>query len=141
MKNHLIKIASLAVTTILSYSMSNPHSAQAINNVPEIFLTAQTTKIPVKIEPNVVIDDVIQENSKATNEPIAVTQTLNKLSEKSKIEYKFLNANGQKKFVKAKVGNWQYNLEKKTSQPLIDPGIVLGLGLIGVSRLCAKKRP
>ncbi|OZH53380.1 hypothetical protein AFK68_17990 [Hydrocoleum sp. CS-953] len=141
MKNHLIKIASVAVGTILTYSTINLNSARAINNLSEFFLTAQTTKIPIKIEPNYVIDDVIQGNSKVTNEAIVVTQTLNKLPEKSNLEYKFLHANRQTKFVKAKVGNWQYNLEKKSSQLPIDPGIVLGVGLISLGRLCSKKRP
>ena len=141
MKNHLIKIASVAVTTILSYNTINLNSVQAANHFSEFFLTAKTTQTTVKIEPNTVIDDVIQPNSKASNESIEVTQTLNKLPEKSNLEYKLLHANSQTKFVTAKVGNWQYNLHKKNSQPLIDPGILLGVGLISVSRLCAKKRP
>ncbi|MEM1172976.1 MAG: hypothetical protein AAGJ08_28890 [Cyanobacteria bacterium P01_H01_bin.35] len=142
MKNHFLKIAFVTFGTILTYSMININSAQAINNLSEISLTAQTTKIPIKIGPNSVIDDVIQQNSKATNEAIVVTQALNKLPKKSNLEYKFLHANSQTKFVKAKVGNWQYNnLEKKTFQLPIDPGIVLGVGLITVGRLCAKKRP
>ncbi|NEQ37644.1 MAG: hypothetical protein F6K40_15785 [Okeania sp. SIO3I5] len=132
MKNHFLKIASLAVGTILTYSMSNLNSAQAINNVSnisDIFLTAQTTKIPVNIEPNVVIDDGSQPNSKATNEATAIRQTLNKVPEKSNLESKFLPANSQTKFVNSKVGNLQ-----------LDSGIVLGVGLISVSRLFAKKR-
>jgi len=139
MKNNFLKIAFVAVGTILTYSMSNLNSARAINNVSEIFFTAPTTKIPVKIDPNVVIDNVIQPNSKATNEIIAITQNINKLPEKSNLEYKFLYANSQTKFMKGKVGNWQYNLNQENPQLPIDSGIVLGVILISVSRLFPKK--
>ena len=139
MKNHFFKIASVAVGTILTYSISNLNFAQAINNVSEIFLTAQVTKTPVKIEPNIVFDNAIQPNSEATNEAIAITQILNKLPEKSNLEYKFIPVNSQTKFVKSKVRNRQYNVNKKNSQLPIDLGIVLGVGLISVSHLFAKK--
>ncbi len=140
MKNNLIKVASVAVTTILSYSTINLTSAQAANHFSEFFLTAKTTQSTVKIEPTAVINDVIKPNSKAIASSIGVAQLINIWLEKTNLEYKFLNAKSQTKFVTAQVGNWQYNLHKKTSQPLIDPGIVLGIGLISVSRLFAKKR-
>lgn len=140
MKNHFLNIAFVAIGTILTYSMSNINSAQAINHVSEFFLTAQTTKISVKIEPNSVIDDVIKPNSKSAIASLAATQIINKLPEKSNWEYKFIHANSPIKLVKNKVENWQYNLHQENFKLPIDPGIVLGVGLISVSRLFAKKR-
>ena len=97
MKNHFIKIASLAFTTILSYSTIDLNSAQAANHFSEFFLTAQTTQSTLKIEPTAVIDDVIKPNSKAIASSIAVAQLINIWLEKTNLEYKFLNAKSQTK--------------------------------------------
>ncbi|NEQ74934.1 MAG: hypothetical protein F6K23_18960 [Okeania sp. SIO2C9] len=141
MRNPFIKIASITISTILSCSTIDINSAQAANNVSEFFLTAQATKKDLKIEPTTIIDDVI--NSKANNEAIAVTKLLITLLQNSNLELKFLYTYSQKDLMMAKVGNWKYSLNphQETSQPLIDPGTLLGVGLISISYLLAKKRP
>ncbi|RQH32869.1 hypothetical protein D5R40_21905 [Okeania hirsuta] len=81
-----IKIASIIISTILSYSTIDINSAQAANNnASEFFLTAQATQTDVKIEPTIVIGDVI--NSKANNEAIAVTKLLILLLQNSNLEF------------------------------------------------------
>ena len=141
MRNPLIKIASITISTILSYGTIDINSAQAANNVSEFFLTAQANKIDIQIESTTIIDDVI--NSKATNEAIAVTKLINVLLQNSDLELNFFYTNSKKDLVMAKVGNWKYSLnpDRETSQPLIDPGTLLGVGLISISYLLAKKRP
>jgi hypothetical protein len=114
MKNHFFKIISITVWTIISYNMSNLNSVQASNNLSNFFLTNKTTK----------------------------TQIIsNTLPEKSNWKCKLINSQSQTKFVQANVESWQYNTHNKTYQPLIEPGIVLGIGLISVSYLFRKKRP
>ena len=117
------------------------NSAQAANDVSEFFLTAQATQTDIKIEPTTVIDDVI--NSKVNNEAIAVTKLITLLLQKSNLKLKFIYTHSQTDLMMAKVGNWKYSLNshQETSQPLIDPGTLLGVGLISTSYLLAKKRP
>ncbi|NEP89632.1 MAG: hypothetical protein F6K18_23915 [Okeania sp. SIO2C2] len=137
-----IKIASITISTILSYSTIDINSAQAANNnASEFFLTAQATQADVKIDPTTVIGDVI--NSKANNEAIAVTKLLILLLQNSNLELKFLYTYSQTDLMMAKVGNWKYSLNphQETSQTLIDQVTILGVGLISISYLLAKKRP
>lgn len=141
MRNPFIKIASITISTILSCSTMDINSAQAANDVSEFFLTAQATQTDIKIEPTTVIDDVI--NSKVNNEAIAVTKLITLLLQKSNLKLKFIYTHSQTDLMMAKVGNWKYSLNshQETSQPLIDPGTLLGVGLISTSYLLAKKRP
>ncbi|NEO55470.1 MAG: hypothetical protein F6K54_21790 [Okeania sp. SIO3B5] len=141
MRNPFIKITSITISTILSCSTININSAQAANNVSEFFLTAQANQTDIKIEPTTVIDDVI--NSKANNEAIAVTKLIALLLQKSTLKLNFLYTYSQTDLMMAKVGNWKYSLnpDQENSQPLIDPGTLLGVGLISTSYLLAKKRP
>ena len=114
MKNHFLKIFSITVGTILSYNMINLNSAQASNNLSNFFLANQTTKTKI---------------------------ISNTLPEKSNWQYELIDSHKQTRFVEANVGKLQYNLQNKTDQPLIEPGIVLGVGLISFSYLFRKKRP
>ncbi|MDY7003455.1 MAG: hypothetical protein SWX82_05670 [Cyanobacteriota bacterium] len=142
MRNPFIKIASITISTILSCSTIDINSAQAASNAnaSEFFLTAQATQTDIKIEPTTIIDDVI--HSKATNEAVAVTTLIGVLLQKSNLELKFLYTYSQIDLMMTKVGNLKYSLSpyQETSQPLIDPGTLLGVGLISISYLLAKKR-
>lgn len=142
MRNPLIKIASITISIILSCSMIDINSAQAANdNVSEFFFTAQTTQTDIKIEPTTLIDNIT--SLKATNEATAVTKLITLLLQKSNLKLKFLYTYSQTDLMMAKVGNWKYSLspDQETSQPIIDPGTLLGVGLISTSYLLAKKRP
>ncbi|MGK7922398.1 MAG: hypothetical protein AB4080_20575 [Trichodesmium sp.] len=114
MKNHLMKIVSITVGTILSYNIVNLKSVQGNNNLSNLFLANKITKTKI------------------------ISKTL---PEKTNWESKLLNSHNQTKLVQANVGKWQNNLHNKTYQPFIDPGIVLGVGLISVSYFFRKKRP
>ncbi|NEN89905.1 MAG: hypothetical protein F6K48_13710 [Okeania sp. SIO3H1] len=144
MRNPFIKITSITISTILSCSTININSAQATNNASEFFLTAQATQTNIKIEPTTVIDDVINSKAnKANNEAIAVTKLMILLLQKSNLKLKFIYTYSQTDLMMAKVGNLKYSLNphQESSQPLIDPGTLLGVSLISISYLLAKKRP
>lgn len=148
MSNRFQKIVYAAVGTILSCSMMNINPAQTatISNYslaeisPEKFFTAQTTKTPLKIEQTTLVNHVINPYSIAINETILATQLMGKIPENTNVEYKFIYTQSQTKFVIQNLESWQYNLQEETPKPLIEPGIVFGVGLISISSLFRKKR-
>ncbi|MGB3511720.1 MAG: hypothetical protein WBA93_21275 [Microcoleaceae cyanobacterium] len=148
MSNHFQKLVFSAIGSILSYSIINISLAQAttirdnsLSKVsPENFLAAQTTNTSLKIEQNYVIDDLVNSQTIAIEPAIVVTELINQLPENNSFEFKFVESKSQAEFVSASIGGWQNNLQKETPQPVIEPGILFGLGLISIRGLLRKKR-
>ena len=145
MDKYFQKLVSTAVGGILSYSMISVNSAQATtisyNFSPELsaeyFLAAQNS---LKIEEITVINnDIINSQLQVLDEAKIAIQLLSNLSGNNDFELKFVDSQGQINFVSNNIGSWQNKVEKKDSQPFIEPGVLFGLGLISIGGLVRKK--
>ncbi|MDJ0554441.1 MAG: hypothetical protein QNJ68_08390 [Microcoleaceae cyanobacterium MO_207.B10] len=145
------KLVFAVLGSILSYSIINlininlAEATATSDNSPSTisganFVKLSTTKTSLKIEQTTLINDLINSQQIDNERLISMAKLNSEVTKNHNLELAFIDFQSQTKLFSAKMQNWQNNQAQQTPKPLIEPGILFGLGLISIGGLARKKR-